>query len=340
MVLGMGAIIPAMAQQPVRNNESEEEELGEDMPCKVPPYLQPGDTIGITCPAGYITYDQILPAIRIMESWGYKILIGKTVGARDFTFGGTDAERLADLQAMLDNPKVQAIMCARGGYGVARIVDGLQFDKFKQHPKWVIGFSDITVLHAHIQRNCHVASIHSKMCNSFPDEFKTADPIVQQTILSIRQALSGEKMTYTVELDPKNRLGTANGELIGGNLAMLQSIAATKSDIQTAGKILFLEDTGEYLYSIDRMLGNLARAGKLAKLNGLIMGGFTKIKADDPGEEFGKSVYDIVLEKVKDYKYPVCFNFPVGHIRNNFALKCGVKHRLRVDASGVSFAEI
>lgn len=306
----------------------------------IPPYLKPGDTIGITCPAGYITAEEIQPALRIIESWGFRIRTGSTVGKRDFTFGGTDAERLQDLQAMLDSTDIQAIMCGRGGYGVARIVDQLDFSKFREHPKWVTGFSDITLLHCHINRHCGIASLHSKMCNSFPDDLQSADPEVQDTILSIRNALTGTAMQYTAAPDARNRTGTGSGVLIGGNLSMIQSASGTDSAIETSSKILFLEDAGEYLYSIDRMLGNLQRSHKLDNLAGLIIGGFNRIKPDDPGEEFGRTVYDMVLERVKDLPYPVCFNFPVGHQRNNYALKCGVMHRLNVQTDKVELGEI
>jgi len=307
---------------------------------QLPPYLKPGDTIGITCPAGYITAADIQPAVRAMQSWGFNIRIGDTVGKRDFTFGGTDAERRQDLQTMLDATDIQAIMCARGGYGCARIIDALNFSGFCKHPKWLIGFSDITVLHSHINRHYGIATLHSKMCNSFPDNPDIADKEVQDTILSIQQALTGTAMQYSVPPDEHNRTGSAAGMLIGGNLSMLQSISGTNSEIATIGKILFLEDAGEYLYSLDRMLGTLQRSHKLDSLAGLIIGGFNRIKPDDPGEEFGRTIYDMVLEKVQDCSYPVCFNFPVGHQKNNYALKCGVMHRLQVTADGVTLKEM
>ncbi|MFY0254712.1 LD-carboxypeptidase [Chitinophaga sp. 30R24] len=305
----------------------------------VPPYLQPGDVIGITCPAGYIKREDIQPAIRIMESWGFKVRIGKTVGDRDYSFGGTDAARLADLQAMLNNDDIRAIMCGRGGYGTARIIDQLDFSHFSQKPKWIIGFSDATVLHCHISRHFGIASLHSKMCNSFPDDFSKAEPIVQDTIISIYQALTGKKMQYSAAPDIHNRKGKASGVLTGGNLSIIQSIAATDSEIATNGKILFLEEVGEYLYSLDRMLDALQRSHKLDNLAGLIIGGFNKIKPDDPGEEFGRTIYDMVLEKVKHFKYPVCFNFPVGHQKNNYALKCGMMHTLNVADDAVTLRE-
>ncbi|MFT3825213.1 MAG: LD-carboxypeptidase [Chitinophagaceae bacterium] len=304
----------------------------------IPPYLQPGDTIGITCPAGYITLQEIQPAMQQMESWGYKIKVGDTVGKRDFTFGGNDQDRAADFQQMLDDGNVKAIMCARGGYGFVRIIDRINFSRFAEKPKWIIGFSDITVLHGHINRNYNVATIHSKMCNSFPDDWSKAEPVQIETILSIKKALAGEKINYPLLPAAGNRPGKATGQLVGGNLKTIESLAGSASDIKTDGKILFVEDTGEYLYSIDRMFWNLKRTGKLDKLAGLIIGGF-KIKPDDPGEEFGRTVQDIVLEKVQSYKYPVCFDFPVGHQKNNFALKCGVAHKLIVGEQGCSLEE-
>jgi muramoyltetrapeptide carboxypeptidase len=305
-----------------------------------PPYLKTGDIIGITSPAGSIKPEEILPATTVMQSWGYVIKTGNTIGRSDFTFGGTDDERLADLQQMLDDPKIKAIMCARGGYGSVRIVDRIDWTKFKKHPKWLIGFSDITVLHNHIHRNCRIASIHSKMCNSFPDDWATAEPVQIETVISIKDAIEGKrKMSYTTTSNLQNRNGIAKGILIGGNLKTIESLAGSASDIHTDGKIFFVEDTGEYLYSIDRMFWNLKRTGKLKSLKALVVGGF-KVKPDDPGEEFGRTVADIVLEKVKSYKYPVCFDFPVGHQRANYAYKLGVMHELKVGENEVILREV
>ncbi len=305
----------------------------------IPRYLKPGDTIGITCPAGYIKTEAVQPAVQQMQSWGFNIKIGQTVGKRDFTMGGTDAERLADLQQMLDDPNIKAIMCARGGYGAVHIIDQLNFKRFMAKPKWVIGFSDITVLHNHIHTNCHVATLHSKMCNSFPDNWSLAEPIQVETILSIKQALTGPKMSYTSPASASNRPGVVTAPLVGGNLSILATLTGTRSDINTDGKILFLEDTGEYMYNIDRMLYNLQRSGKLSKLAGLVIGGF-KVKPDEPDDEFGKTVNEVVLDRVKNYAYPVCFDFPVGHQKNNFALKCGVTHTLNVTPTGGTLNEV
>jgi muramoyltetrapeptide carboxypeptidase len=305
----------------------------------IPPYLKPGDTIGITSSAGYISLEDIQPAFLRIGEWGFKVSIGNTIGKRDFTFGGTDEDRLTDLQQMLDDPHISAIMFARGGYGTVRLVDKLDFKKCLQNPKWLIGFSDITVIHNHISRQYGLASIHSKMCNSFPSDWSLAEQVQIETIESIRRCLAGEKMSYTAAANPHNRMGATNGILVGGNLKTIESLAGTASDLVTKNKILFVEDTGEYLYSIDRMFWNLKRTGKLAGLKGLVVGGF-KIKKDDEGEEFGKSLEEIVLEKVSGYNYPVCFDFPVGHQKNNYALKCGMRHRLDVSSATTTLEEI
>jgi muramoyltetrapeptide carboxypeptidase len=331
-VITAGAAIPLAEFKNYEDDESIK-------PLIIPKYLKPGDVIGITCPAGNITLQEIQSAMQQMENWGFKVRIGDTVGKKDFTFGGTDEERAKDFQQMLDDETIQAIMCARGGYGAIRIIDKLDFKKFSSRPKWIIGFSDITVIHSHLNRNYNIASIHSKMCNSFPDDWSKAEPIQIDSIISIKQSLIGEKMKYQFPSNPNNKAGIAEGQLVGGNLKTIESLSGTKSDIKTDGKILFVEDMGEYLYSIDRMFWNLKRAGKLSNLKALIVCGF-KVKPDDAGEDFGKTLYDIVLEKVKAYDYPVCFDFPVGHQKENYAVKSGIKHRLSITANECSLNEI
>lgn len=335
-LLAARTLIPALGVARSRATENSDED--EKLPV-IPRYLKPGDTIGITCPAGTITEQEIQPAHLLLMDWGFNIKLGDTVGKKDFTFGGTDEERAKDFQQLMDDPSIKAIMCARGGYGFVRIIDRLDFTKLAAKPKWLIGFSDITVLHSHLNHNYGIASLHSKMCNSFPDDWNKAEPIQIDTILSIRKALTGESMKYTAEPSEFNKQGITEGVLVGGNLKTLESLNGTASDIKTAGKILFVEDTGEYLYSIDRMFWGLKRTGKLSKLKGLVIGGF-KIKPDDPGEEFGRTVQDIVLEKIKEYTYPVCFDFPVGHQKNNYALKCGVLHRLNVRETSVTLESV
>ena len=191
----------------------------------IPPYLKSGDSIGITSPAGYITIEEIQPALFKLKEWGFNVQVGNTIGKRDFSFGGTDIERLADLQQMLDDKNIKAILCARGGYGAVRIIDKINFTYFKKHPKWMIGFSDITVLHSHINRNIHIATIHSKMCNSFPSDWNIAEAVQKETIESIRQCLVGEKMHYQTIPNINNRMGQTTGELVGGNLKTLESLA-------------------------------------------------------------------------------------------------------------------
>jgi len=332
-IIVAGAAISASAKRTSIGN------INSDKPLIIPKYLKYGDVIGITCPAGDITDKEIQSAVQQMQNWGFKIRIGDTVGKKDFIFGGTDEERAKDFQQMLDDDSINAIMCARGGYGAVRIIDKLDFSKFAINPKWIIGFSDITVIHLHLNRNFNIASIHSKMCNSFPDDWSKAEPAQIDSILSIKQALTGEKMKYSVPTNPNNKTGIAEGALVGGNLKTIESLSGSKSDIQTDGKILFVEDTDEYLYSIDRMFWNLKRTGKLSGLKALIIGNF-KIKPDDPGEEFGRTVYEIVLEKVKEFDYPVCFDFPVGHQKENYALKCGMHHKLSVTNSECILSEI
>jgi muramoyltetrapeptide carboxypeptidase len=307
---------------------------------KIPKYLVPGDNIGITCPSGFITPEDIQPAIIKLEEWGFKTTTGKTIGARDFSFAGNDDLRTADLQQMMDDENIDAILFARGGYGAVRIIDRLDFTKFSNSPKWIIGFSDATVFHSHLNVNFGIASIHSKMCNSFPADWSKAELSQVDSIESIRRCVMGEKMEYNFGVNENNRIGIAEGILIGGNLSILQNLAATRSDIITAGKILFIEEVEEYLYNIDRMLWNLKRSGKLRNLAAFVVGGFNKIKPDDPGEEFGRTIYEMVKAVTKEYTYPVCFDFPVGHQKNNVALKCGVKHKLIVNSTKCSLIEI
>lgn len=305
----------------------------------IPPYLKPGDIIGITAPAGWISIEDIQPAKTRIELLEYGTKVGKTIGTRYNSMSATDEERRKDFQDMLDDDSVKAILCARGGYGIVRIIDQLNFTHFKKKPKWIIGFSDMTVLHSHINRIYSIPTIHSKMCNSFPEDWNKADDIQKETIQSIFDILSGVKMKYNFNGHPLNRPGIAKGKLVGGNLKTLESIAASRSSLKTNQKILFLEDTGEYKYSIDRSLWSLKRAGILDHLAGLIIGGFKIKPDDDPDAEFVKTLEEIVLEKVHDCNYPVCFDFPVGHQKNNMALKCGVEYVLDVKSDQCSLIE-
>jgi muramoyltetrapeptide carboxypeptidase len=300
---------------------------------RIPSYLEPGDTIGITCPAGYMAAAKAQTCIDTLQQWGYQVKVGATLGSDSVTyFSGTDEERLHDFQAMLDNDTVKAILCGRGGYGMGRIIDKIDFKAFKKDPKWIIGFSDITVLHSHLYSNYKIASLHAPMAAAFNDEGFT-----NEYVQSLRKALEGKTARYACEVHDFNHKGEAIGELVGGNLSLIAHSIGTPSDIKTKGRILFLEDVGEYLYNIDRMLYQLKRAGKLDKLAGLIIGGFTDSK--DTERPFGKDVYEIIHDVVKEYDYPICFNFPVSHEKQNYALKVGEGYKLKVGKTRVILEE-
>ena len=299
---------------------------------KIPSYLKKGDTIGITCPAGFMAKEKAQTCIDTLQRWGYQVMVGKTLGSNSANyFSGTDEERRDELQAMLDDVNINGILFGRGGYGVGRIVEQLNFTKFKKKPKWLIGFSDITVLHSHIYTNLKIASLHAPMAAAFNDG-------ENEFIQSLQKALSGKKASYKCAVHTFNKNGTASGELVGGNLSLLAHLTGTASDINTKNKILFIEDIGEQLYSIDRMLHQLKRSGKLDKLAGLIIGGFTDMK--DTDRPFGKTVYEVIQEIIAPYNYPVCFNFPVSHNKENYALKVGLKYKLTITKKQTKLTEI
>ena len=292
-----------------------------------PPLLKKADKIGIIAPARKISLPEIQFAIDTFKSWGLEVVLSKNIFKEDHQFSGTDEERCSDLQTMLDDDSIRAIISARGGYGTLRIIDKLDFLKFKKHPKWIIGYSDITVLHSHIH-NFGIETVHGLMCINFP---KSAGAVE-----TLHKILFGEKLSYSFEKHGLNRKGKCEGEVVGGNLSLLYALAGSKSDISTKGKILFIEDLDEYLYHIDRMMLNLNRSGKLSDLAGLIVGGMTDMK--DNQVPFGKTAEEIILDAVKDFKFPVCFNFPAGHIENNYAIPLGRKAILDVgDNSSLSF---
>lgn len=304
-----------------------------DSMIKIPPYLQKGDTIGIVCPAGYMPMERIKTCTDTLESWGYQVKMGSTPGSGSVTyFSGTDEERLADLQQMLDDDTVKAVLCARGGYGTGRIIDRVDFGHFKKHPKWIIGYSDITVLHSHLYSNYYISSLHAPMAGAFNGEGYN-----NEFVLSLKNALEGKKLKYQCAIHPFNRKGEAVGELVGGNLALLAHLTGTGSDIKTKGRILFIEDVGEQLYNIDRMMHQLKRSGKLSRLAGLIVGKFTETK--DTERPFGKEVYEIIQEIVAEYDYPVCYDFPVSHTDQNYALKIGMGYKLKVGKTKVILEE-
>lgn len=302
------------------------------MPTIIPPYLTRGDTIGIICPSGFMPLEKAQKCIDALQQWGFEVQVEKTVGNQFNYFSGTDEERLNDLQLMLGDLNIKAIFCARGGYGLSRIIDNINFEKFIQHPKWIIGYSDITLLQAHIYSNFNIASLHAPMAAAF-NEIEESE----EYIYSIFNCLTGKHQSYKIVSNSLNRTGVSEGELVGGNLALLVHIIGTKSDINTKGKILFIEDIGEYKYNVDRMLIQLKRAGKLDALAGLIVGSFTEMK--DTVIPFGQSIEEIIFDKIKEYNYPVCFDFPVGHVKENYALKIGVEYELSISAEGIILNE-
>ncbi|HTL82455.1 MAG TPA: LD-carboxypeptidase [Bacteroidia bacterium] len=289
----------------------------------IPPFLKPGDTIGICAVARKISREEIEPAIKMIEAQGYYVAVSKNLFGSSDQFSGTDEQRAEDLQAFLDDDNIKAVISARGGYGTLRIIDKIDFSNFRKHPKWMIGYSDITVLHSHIHSNLHICTLHATMPINFQlDEFST------QTLFN---SLAGtpESYRYRNELKVKNRIGDCEGELVGGNLSLLYAMQNSVSDIDTDGKILFIEDLDEYLYHVDRMILSLKRAGKFSGLKGLIVGGMDEMK--DNKIPFGKSAEEIIREHVAEYDFPVCYNFPAGHGTKNYALTMGAKVKLTVE---------
>jgi len=287
---------------------------------KQPAYLKKGDKIAIVCPAKKLP-GTIAPAIAILESWGLEVIIGKTVTAEYHQFAGNDELRTADLQGFLDDPEIKAIIAGRGGYGTIRIIDELDFTAFKSHPKWIVGFSDITVLLSHALAALNTQSIHGQM----PYTFTSATP---GSLSSLRNALFGESVKYEYVPTFPGRKGDAKGVLIGGNLTLMVMLQGSVSEIDYTDKILFIEDVGEHEYSIDRMMRMLKRAGKLAKLKGLVVGAFNELSTESV--PFGSSPEQVIWDIVKEYDYPVCFNFPTGHIDDNRAMVVGSNVRLEV----------
>jgi muramoyltetrapeptide carboxypeptidase len=296
-----------------------------------PPYLKKGDKIAIVCPASRLP-KSIDKAIAVFRSWGLEVETGQTVSAEHHQFAGDDALRIQDLQHYLDDPDTKAIIAGRGGYGTIRIIDELDFTAFAADPKWIVGFSDITVLLSHIYAVFGIQSIHAQM----PYTFDEATP---ESLESLRRALFGEQIEYNYnaiaqskdgvsQASAPNNPGEMNGVLIGGNLTLLVMVQGSPSEMDYTDKILFIEDIGERPSSIDRMMRMLKRSGKLAKLKGLIIGAFN----DLPEEKipFGQSPEEIIWEVVKDYEYPVCFNFPVGHIDDNRAMVVGSEIKMRL----------
>jgi muramoyltetrapeptide carboxypeptidase len=292
---------------------------------KRPEYLKKNDKVGLISLASHVDYEDLMAFIDIVtNNWGLEIVEGKNLKNQYFQFAGTDQERLDDFQQMIDNNEIKAIFSARGGYGSSRIIDKVDFRKFKKNPKWIVGFSDITTVHCQLN-NVGFQSIHAIV----PKQFKNLE--YATSIESLKNCLFGEKTTIQIAANPFNMLGKVEGELVGGNLCILAHLIGSKSEINTKGKILFLEDVNEYLYNIDRMIVQLKRAKKFNHIAGLIVGHFTDCK-DDLNSPFGKKVTEIILEHTKAFNFPICFNFPVGHEAPNLALKVGGFYTLDVQS--------
>jgi muramoyltetrapeptide carboxypeptidase len=288
-----------------------------------PPYLKKGDTIAIVATARKNITDNLKPAIDLAKNWGLEVVIGNTIGLDNNQLAGTDEQRADDFQKMIDNPNIKAIWCARGGYGTIRMVDLIDFSKFKQNPKWIVGFSDVTVLHSHLN-HLGFETIHGIM----PVNIEKASPIIEETL---RKALFGENVVYQVPFEKENKAGKAEGELVGGNLSILYSLMGSESQVDCKGKILFIEDLDEYLYHIDRMMIGLKRCGCLENLNGMVVGSFTKMKDNDI--PWGKTAYQIIADVTKKYDFPIVYNFPAGHIHDNNTLILGKKVSLEVNGN-------
>ncbi|MDX9883922.1 MAG: LD-carboxypeptidase [Prolixibacteraceae bacterium] len=291
----------------------------------IPPFLKPGDRIRIVSPAGRVVAEKILPGIGLLRDQGFEVLVGEHVFAGHFQYAGTDRQRAADFQLALNDPETKAIICARGGYGSVRILEYLDFTELKKKPKWLVGFSDITVLHS-VFNKLGIAGIHGPMPGFFMQGGHCSE-----SFRKLHDSLTGKVPAYIFDAHPQNRNGETSGILVGGNLSLLYSLNGTRYELDPKGKILFIEDISEYLYHLDRMMTNFRLSGKLEKLAGLVVGSFTKMKDND--KPFGKTVEEIILDAVRDYDFPVCFSFPSGHVNRNMPLLLGANYSLLVASS-------
>ena len=315
----------------IRNRFIRKTNIVNAMAKKQPKALEKGDKVAIVCPAGQMEEQRIRNCVQQLHALGLEVVEGTTVGKKKTYFSGSDKDRAEDLQRMLDDKSIGAIICGRGGYGISRIIDRLDFHQFKKHPKWIVGYSDITLLHTHVNRNTDIATIHGPMAGSFDSYPESEYPS------TVFPSLTDTPLKYKIEPHERNSIGHAEGELVGGNLCMLAHSIGSVSEPKTKGKILFIEDVGEYLYSADRMFLQLKRAGWLEHLKGLIVGTFSDMK--DTAIPFGKDMYSSFKEHLRSYGFPVVFDFPVGHTERNVALKIGVKYKLTVEEDAVVLKE-
>lgn len=288
----------------------------------IPSFLSTGDRIRIVSPAGKVQKEKILPGIELLKDSGFEVLIGKHVFGSHFQYSATDKQRAEDFQEAVNDPETKAIICARGGYGAIRILEKIDLSPIINQQKWLIGFSDITVFHSALNK-IDIASIHGTMPGFFVENKKPT-----RSYLSLMELLKTGKMSVDFDSHILNRAGTCIAELVGGNLSIIYSLQNTPWQLKTDGKILFIEDVSEYFYHLDRMMHNLRQSGLLKNLSGLIVGGFTEMH--DNESPFGKSAYEIIFEAVKDYNYPVCYDFQAGHIPKNIALMLGANYSLNV----------
>ena len=297
-----------------------------------PPQLAFGNTIGILCPAGAIPMEKVTICAQVLESWGYQVRIGKTVGTQFGHFAASDFDRKNELQSMMDDPEIHAILCARGGYGLSRIIAQLDFTKIKAHPKWIIGFSDITILHAALQ-NQGIQSIHGPMAAGF-GKGDAGLPY----IMALKKMLEGAAQRVSTKPHPANQLGHAEGVLVGGNLCLMTHLIGGENQLDTKGKILCIEDVGEYHYNVDRMLIQCKNAGLLDGLAGLVVGGFTDMK--DDATAFGETVTEMIQRLTNGYNYPICYDFSISHELNNMPVQLGASYQLSVTANAAVLTKI
>ncbi len=290
-----------------------------------PEKLKIGDKIGVISTARKITLDELAPAIKTIESWELKVELGSNLFEADNQFSGTIEQRSTDLQTMIDDDSIKAILCARGGYGTVQIIDNIDFSKLKNKPKWIVGYSDVTVLHSHLNK-LGIASLHATM----PINFKTN---AKESLASLKNGLFGNENNILCGPHPFNKFGKVEAEIVGGNLSILYSLLGSNSDVDTDGKILFIEDLDEFMYHVDRMMINLKRNGKLKNLKALIIGVMSDI--NDNTIPFGKTAEEIILEYIKEFDFPVCFNFPAGHLDDNRTLVFGKECTLEINENGV-----
>jgi len=293
-----------------------------------PPSLSIGDTVSIIAPAASVEADYIKKSVNILESWGLKVKQGNNLFSKYYQFAGSDEQRLADLQNAIDDEETKAIFCARGGYGIVRIVDNVIWSKFIENPKWIIGFSDVTILHSAVH-NLGIQSLHACMPINLNEL-----PITSEAVELLGQVLFEGKLKYTLKPSQYNQTGTEKALITGGNLSILHSLFATKFDVSLAGKILFIEEVGEQYYKLDRMLQSFRLSGKLDSLCGIIIGGLSEM--EDNKRPFGKIPEEIIAEITTDYDFPVVFNFPAGHIKDNLPIILGADTAVEVKSMEVN----